>query len=221
MQQLNIPAYALLRDRIREEIISGKIKGDTRLTIEDISKRYNVSHQPVREAFQWLKGEGLISILPHKGARTRNIDEKLVGNIYDIRSAIEGLMVRLCIGNLTSSLMDRLSEIHEQLKKAVEKQQISDVVRIDNIFHSTIYELADNPEALEIYDRYASLLFALRKKYGFGHDRYHWLINDHEKILQAMKNRDPDEAERLVRVHSQGAKKDLINKLKGGQDEDK
>jgi DNA-binding GntR family transcriptional regulator len=215
---LNTPAYELLRDRLREEIISGEIKAGTRLTIEAVASRFQVSHQPVREAFQWLKGEGLITILPHKGAHTRALDVRLVRNIYDIRAAIESLMARLSIDRLDSDLLNDLRKIQQRLRKSIEKGRVSDVVRLDKDFHSVIYRLADNPEALEIYERYAGLLFSLRKRYGFGNDRLQRLLKDHEGILKALEKQESDETERLVRAHSVGAKEDLLRQMEKMED---
>jgi DNA-binding GntR family transcriptional regulator len=95
---------------------------------------------------------------------------------------------------------------------------VSDIVSLDKVFHSAIYRLADNPEALEIYERYAGLLYSLRKRYGFGNDRLQRLLKDHEGILNAMEKKNPDEAERLVRSHSAGAKNDLIRMMETTDD---
>lgn len=214
MAQINVPAYEILRDRLREEIISGEIKGGSRITIQQVATRFNVSHQPVREAFQWLQGEGLIDILPHKGAVTRVLNSKLIINIYDIRTVIEGLLARLSAENFEAQNIGSLEQIHLKLQDAIHKDQYLEIVSLDHEFHAALYRLADNPEALEIYERYVGLLISLRRVYGFGTKRPLKLIDEHKKIIDAISGNKPDLAEKLVKKHAQGAKADLIACMK-------
>ncbi len=214
MPQINAPAYELLRDRLREEIISGEINGGSRITIQEIATRFNVSHQPVREAFQWLKGEGLIDILPHKGAVTRVLDSKLIINIYDIRTVIEGLLARLSAEKYEEQNFNSLEKIHLKLQKVIHKDQYLKIVSLDNEFHTTLYRLADNPDALEIYERYVGLLIGLRRVYGYGTQRPLKLIDEHQRIIEAITGNKPDLAEKLAKKHAQGAKVDLIARMK-------
>jgi len=204
MPPINVPAYELLRERLREEIISGEIKGGSRLTIQQVANRFDVSHQPVREAFQWLKGEGLIDILPHKGAVTRVLDSKLINNIYDIRTVIEGLLARLSAENFKPDDLGILTPVHKKLHTAIKNDQYLEIVSLDHEFHATLYRLADNPEALDIYERYVGLLISLRRIYGFGSKRPAHLINEHQQIIEAIASNNSELAEKLVKQHAQG-----------------
>src|SRR5918997_1452748 len=98
-------AYSALTDILREEIVSGRLAAGSRLTVEDLASRYGVSTMPVREALQRLRGEGIIVLLPHRGARVVSLDENLVSNIYDLRGAIESLLARRSLPNLTNAAM--------------------------------------------------------------------------------------------------------------------
>ncbi len=218
MEQLSAPAYERLRDRLREEIISGRIKAGSRLTIQEVAKRYSLSHQPVREAFQCLKGEGLIEILPHKGARTKALDTRLVGNIYDIRGVIEGLLARLSAENYDENHLPELESILAELETAVVQGRDAEVVSLDYKFHSVLYRLADNPEAVEVYERYVGLLLSLRSIYGFGSGRTESLIQEHKTILAALVERNAARMEELAKAHAMGAKQDLIAQMKKRQE---
>jgi DNA-binding GntR family transcriptional regulator len=218
MEQLSAPAYERLMDRLREEIISGRIKAGSRLTIQEVAKRYSLSHQPVREAFQCLKGEGLLEILPHKGARTKALDARLVGNIYDIRGVIEGLLGRLSAENFDQGHLAELESIMAELESSAVRGQDAELVSLDYKFHSTLFSMADNPEALEVYERYRGLLLSLRNIYGFGGGRVKSLIQEHKTILAALVERDATKMEELAKAHAMGAKQDLIAQMEKRQE---
>src|SRR6266508_1850881 len=108
------PTYAALRDVLRAEILSGKIPAGTRLTTASLVERFGFSQMPVREALQALHGEGLIEIQPHRGAGVLPLDITRVRNIYDLRAAIEGLLVRLAVPNLTNAALSQLAQIQQE-----------------------------------------------------------------------------------------------------------
>src|SRR5437764_1195259 len=80
--------------RIRDDIVAGTLPLGSRITIDALALRYGVSHMPVREALRDLQGEGLVVIEPNRGARVRAIDARFVENIFEIRTALEVMMVR-------------------------------------------------------------------------------------------------------------------------------
>ena len=80
--------------RIRDDIVSGALRFGERITMDALSSRYGVSHMPVREALRELQGEGLVQIEPNRGARVRSIDSSFVENLFEIRTALEVMLVR-------------------------------------------------------------------------------------------------------------------------------
>lgn len=213
MTQINTPTYEILRDRLREEIISGRIKSGTRITIQEVANRFDVSHQPVREAFQWLKGEGIIDILPHKGAVTRVLDIDLIINIYDIRAVIEGLLAKLSTEKFKKENLKYLEQIQEELKLSITNDKCLEIVSLDYKFHTYLYQLNNNRDALKIYERYVGLLISLRRVYGFGDKRPDRLLEEHKNILNAIVNNQAELAEQLMKLHAERAKSDLITQL--------
>jgi len=208
-----VPTYAALRDRLRAEILSGKIPAGTRLTTAALVERFGYSQMPMREALQALHGEGLIEIQPHRGAGVLPLDATRVRNIYDLRGAVEVLLVRLCIPNLTNAALAGLGRIHARLREAVRKQEAKVVFALNNEFHDLIYRHSGNPEGCVIYDRYASLLGGLRGEYGYSPARLHAMVDEHEAILEALRLQDERRLETLMRTHVEGAKVDLLQRM--------
>jgi DNA-binding GntR family transcriptional regulator len=207
-------AYEKLRDLLRDEIISGKIAANSRLTIAEIANRYEVSQMPVREAFQWLQGEGLIKILPHKGARVLSLDMNYVRNIYEIRAAIEGMLTRVSVGYLKTEDISQLESIHKKMIHAAETGNLGELYSLNRAFHQTIYRHSDNTEAQEIYERYTGLLGTLRRKLGFEQGRIKEMMQEHAEILRSIKSKKTNGIEQLVRIHTEGAMNDILVLMK-------
>lgn len=208
------PAYEQIRDILREEIISGKIPPETYLKKADIADRFGVSPMPVREALQWLKGEGLISGLPHRGYRVISINEDFIRHIFEIRTAMEELMGRLSISYITESDIKKLTELNKQLSAISNRKNIDKIQSIDKSFHRTLYQYCDNPISNDIYEKYRALVATLRKRHGFGPKRLPKMVNEHSKIIEALIKKNNTVLEKLIRKHRTDAMKDLLRQFK-------
>lgn len=208
------PAYEQIRDILREEIISGKIPPDTHLIKADIADRFGVSPMPVREALQWLKGEGLISGLAHRGYKVISIDEDFIRHIFEIRTAMEELMGRRSISLITETDIQKLTEINDQLSAISDRKKIEKIQALDKSFHQTLYRHCDNPISNEIYEKYRALVASLRKRHGFGPKRLSKLVKEHSAIVEVLIKNNETALETLIRKHRTDAMKDLLQQFK-------
>ena len=211
---LTAPAYELLRDRLRDEIVAGQLEPGSRLTIGEVSERYGISHMPVREAFQSLQGDGLIRILPHKGVRVLPVGLKFVANIFDVRSAIEELLARLAALNVDQATIARARAAHEAIRDHVRAGDIREHFTLDRDFHTAIYERSGNDEAVKIFSKYSDIILALRACYGFGPGRTEIMLEEHARFLDAVAAGDADTAAAVARDHKLEAKQDLLDLMK-------
>ena len=210
---IGVPAYEQIRDIIREEIISGAIAPGTHLTILSVAKRFNISQMPVREAFQWLQGEGLLKVLAHKGARVLALDINYVRHIYEIRGVIEGLLARQSISNISDATVLKLEKINERYREIIKKNNRMKIRSINKEFHKNIYLCSSNSDALNIYERYEGLLASLRRKYGFENKRLKEAVNEHDDILAALRAKNGHRIERLIRTHITMAMNEMLSFL--------
>lgn len=210
---MNETTYSRVRDRLREDILRGIFEPGVRLPITELAQRYAVSQMPIREALQQLQGEGLITLLPQKGAHVKKIDEKFISNIYDIRGAIDALLIRKSIEVIKDKDIDHITEIQQRYEEAVSRQSLEEILELNDLLHATINGYADNPEALKIKERHWGLIGGFRKTFGYNPERYQETTKEHRNIIQAIKDRNPDLAAQLVNDHSMKAKKDLIESL--------
>jgi DNA-binding GntR family transcriptional regulator len=211
--QLVSPAYVQLQKLLRQEIITGKLAPGSRLMIDEVARRFRVSHMPVREAFQALQGEGLLEILPHRGARVLRLEREFIANLYDIRGVLEGLMARLGGRRMTPAGLATLTEINSQLESVSKRSDLGRRTELNTKFHAVIYELSGNPEAYKIWHKYESMLVTLRVGYGISHQWSALSIQEHSRLIEAFRKPDLALAEGLTREHVEHSKRDLLKQM--------
>lgn len=208
------PIYEKLKNALREKIISEEIEPGSRITIQEIAETYGVSQMPVREALQWLQGEGLLKITPHKGARVNRIDVQLIKNHYEIRGAIALLLAKKSLDRMSDDALLELEKKQQEYEEAAQQNDTSLMLRRDRDFHLHVYKHSGNQEAVEIYDRYSELLGALRKKYGWGERWRKEKVDQHGDIIRALRERDAHLLEEMITSHNENAKRDLLMQMR-------
>ncbi len=204
------PVYKRVRDRIRQDILSGHFQPGVRIKTAELGARYGVSQMPIREALQQLQGEGLVTIAPNRGASVRRVDADFIRNIYDIRGALEALLVRRGVEVLADSDMFTLYAIEGRFEDAVRRRDTVAALAANRELHETMYRLAGNPEAIDVIARHSDLMQNLRRSFGYGPNRLEEIIAEHRRLLRAFDQRDAAEAVRAIEDHCERAKHDLI-----------
>lgn len=213
--ELAMPTYARVGDRLRKDILSGTFPPGARLKIADLSQAYGVSQMPIREALQQLQGEGLLEILPNRGASVRQIDERMVINIYDLRGAIESMLVVRCAATISEAQVVQLYEIEARYENAVALHDPEESMHANRALHQLINAIADNPEAQQTVEKYTDLLSGLRWRYGFRAGRSAQTITEHRELLRALAAHNAVEASQITLEHCRHAKEDLLALLRG------
>ena len=131
---------------IRENILSGKYATDEELKEKNIGEELGVSRTPVREALRQLELEGLVTIIPNKGAYVVGISKKDIQDIYEIRSRLEGLCAKWAADKITKEQLDELDENIYLSDFHVAKGNSEQVVELDNRFHEILYNASDSKE---------------------------------------------------------------------------
>ena len=199
----NAPLSTSLLGKLQRDILTGKLKPGQKLTEQQLCKTYGVSRTPVREALRQLELEGLVKIIPNKGAYVTGITPKDVQDIYMIRSILEGMCARWATEHITPEQIEQLEEIvllsEFHLKK--DKDKVVQVSDLDGKFHHVLYE-ASNSRIMEhtLSDFHKYVKMARMLSVG-AKNRAEKSIEEHKAILEAIKKGDADEAERLANLH--------------------
>ncbi len=197
-------------NKIRDDILSGKYKDNEELREVAIGEELGVSRTPVREAFRQLELEGLIQIIPNKGAYVTGITAKDVKDIYMIRSKLEGLCAYWATFHITKEQMEELEENIYLSKFHAQKGHAEQIAELDNRFHELLYE-ACNSKMLEHQLRsFHDYVLRVRKKTLSQFKRSSESTQEHELIFEAIKNKKPQEAEQLANKHIVNAYKNMV-----------
>lgn len=187
--------------KVRENILSGKYKENEELKENTIAAELGVSRTPVREALRQLELEGLVNIIPNKGAYVTGISEKDIHDIYVIRSYLEGLCARWACDHITEEQLDELEETVYLSEFHAKKGHQEQLVELDNKFHELIYAASDSKMLDHVLSDFHHYVERARKSSLAKSGRAAATIEEHKLILEAIKQRDGDKAETLAHEH--------------------
>ncbi len=197
--------------RLREDILNGKYDEGVELREIAIGEELGVSRTPVREAFRQLELEGLIKIIPNKGAYVVGISDKDVRDIYILRSRLEGLAARWAVDNITVEQMEEMEENVYLAKFHTEKGHNEQIFELDNRFHELLYEASGSKILEHQLKDYHQYVLRIRKKTLASAKRGTQSNLEHEAILEAIKNKNADDAERLAHEHMINAYQNMLD----------
>ncbi len=196
--------------KLREDILSGKYKEHEELKEVAIGEELGVSRTPVREAFRQLELEGLIQIVPNRGAYVTGITAKDVKDIYMIRSLLEGLCARLATEKITKEQMEEMEENIYLAEFHASKGHMDQMAELDNRFHDILYEACDSKMLEHTLRDYHQYVLRVRQKTLSTNMRGRASNDEHRQIMEAIKAGDADQAEKLANKHMLNAYDNMV-----------
>ncbi len=190
--------------KIREDILNGKYKENDELRENTIGKELGVSRTPVREALRQLELEGLVAIIPNRGAYVTGISHKDIWDIYKIRSMLEGLCARWATENITEAQIDELEEtilLSEFQMKKESGFNTEQVAALDGRFHAILYDASGSRILSHVLTDFHNYVQTARRTSIVSEDRARKSIREHRQILRAIHDRDAEMAEQLANEH--------------------
>lgn len=188
-------------NKLREDILSGRYAELEELKEVTIGEEMGVSRTPVREALRQLELEGLIQIIPNKGAYVTGITEKDVKDIYAIRSLLEGLCARWATEHITREQMEEMEENVYLAEFHAQKGHMEQLAELDNRFHEIMYEACDSKLLEHQLKDFHQYVLRVRRKTLAESRRGLKSNEEHKGIMEAVKSGNGDLAERLAHQH--------------------
>ena len=194
-------SYELVYQKLREDILNGYYKHGDELREAAVGKEIGVSRTPVREALRQLELEGLVTMVPNRGAFVNGISEQDVQDIYLIRARLEGLCARMAAERIDESTLEEMEET--MLLTAFHEQQghYDQLFKLDSRFHNLLYEACKSKileHELKIFHQYVQ---QVRKNALQKEARAEQSTKEHLAVMEAVKAHDADEADRLETRH--------------------
>ncbi|HHX12495.1 MAG TPA: GntR family transcriptional regulator [Clostridiales bacterium] len=188
-------------NKIREDILGGVYKENDELRENTLANELGVSRTPVREALRNLEIEGLVSIIPNRGAYVTGISEKDIRDIYIIRSYLEGLCAKWACQYITQQQLDEMDETIYLSTFHARRSHFDQLLDLDNKFHDLIYKASGSKMLNHVLTDFHHYVERVRKVSISRKDRAMRTIKEHEAILEAIRKRDGDLAETLAHEH--------------------
>lgn len=186
---------------LRSDILTGAFKDKDELKENTIAKTYGVSRTPVREAIRQLALEGLVDTIPNKGAFVHSIHEKDVNDVYAMRSLLEGLAARWAVENITTEYIETMEEILYMSEYYRKKGNWEQVYKCDNKFHDILYAASGSYLLEHMLHTFHEYVQKVRKYILTDENRSRESFKEHAAILEAIKNKQADEAAALATQH--------------------
>ena len=199
--------------QIRQDILSGRLTGNERLKVSSLAAHYLTSTNPVREALQQLRGEGLVVIEPNRGARVRTINEEYVRDIYEIAVLLEPYLVRSFVSQCSATDIAKL----EAIQAEIERLNFTDPDRhsqLDSRFHRMMYDHHYNRGAVALWWKHREILRAINVDHGTSLRRQRDVVTEHRDLIRAVKDHDDDAAAALIARHVHGSGRHIIDRMR-------
>lgn len=197
---------------IRDDILSGRLAPGSRIRQEELAQQYDVSRIPVREALRQLESDGLVTLRANSGAWVANLNPDEFIEIYKIRERLEPLALRESVHHLKDEHIAQLDALRLAMDEAT---NVEEFLQLDREFHLLTYSGARMTNLKDMIERFWNTTQHYRRMFteNASHER-RWIINaEHRLLVEAIRRRDEDEAERILLGHIRRTRIDLVNKM--------
>jgi DNA-binding GntR family transcriptional regulator len=195
-----------ITEKLREDILRERIPIGSKLTERDICESYGVSRTPAREALRDLKNEGLVELVPNRGAYVNGFTISDMRDLFALREILEARCTVWAIERITSDELEALERKYEFLELYTRRSEAEKLKRLDAEFHTCIHEASQSRvlirqlETIQNYVTYSALVKKRRRKEDIGA-----IFDEHAAIFEAFIARDPATGEAAARLHVRNA----------------
>ncbi|GAM09196.1 putative HTH-type transcriptional regulator YdhC [Geobacter sp. OR-1] len=203
----NLEKHLTLRERIletiRDAIIKGSLKPGEKVAEPELADRFGISRTPIREAFRQLESEGYLKVIPRKGAVVAAFSQKDVEEFYAIKSILEGYAAKRACENISTKEIEKLETINTKLSLLAEGSDVKQFFKVHNDFHDLFIKAANNEKLYDMINSLVDKFQRLRLASLSIPGRMKISVEEHEKIIEAFRKKNPAAAEKLVRKNAE------------------
>ena len=203
--QADISEYLPLREvvfhTLRRAILVGELEPGERLMELQLTQKLGVSRTPIREAIRRLELEGLVVMMPHKGAAVAKITEKDLQDVLEVRCSLEELAVELACERISEDELQHLKKCMDEFRKSLSGGDITLIAEKDVEFHDIIFTATDNKRLIQMLNNLREQMYRYRLEYLKNQETHEQLLQEHENILSCLRARRTDAARSAIREH--------------------
>lgn len=202
--------------RLRDYIVEGSIAEGGRVPERQLCEMLKISRTPLREALKVLASEGLVELLPNRGARVRPLSEQDLGELFDVMGGLEGLAGRLACEQITDAEIAEIERLHYEMYGFYLHRDMHGYFHVNQLIHQKIVEASRNATLKTAYANFAGRIRRVRYSANFARKRERWgeAMREHETILDALRRRAGSELSDILFKHLRNKRTAAVEHLK-------
>ena len=212
-----IPRAALheqVAHRLRHMLVENRIPPGAKLNERELSDELNVSRTPLREAIKMLAAEGLVELLPNRGAIAVELTEADVLNTFEVMAGLEAQSGELAAQRITDAELAEIKAMHYEMLAAYTRRDLPAYYRLNAAIHSAINLAAKNPVLTLTYNQVNARLQALRFRSNQDGDKWKAAVTEHEQMITALTARNAVAMRAVLMSHLNNKRDVVIEQLR-------
>ena len=203
--------------RLRTMLVEGRIAPGAKLNERELSEQLRVSRTPLREAIKLLAAEGLVDLLPNRGAVAVKLTEADVLNTFELLGMLEGMSGELAAQRITEPELAELRALHYEMLACFSRRDLSGYYRLNARIHAGINEAAKNPLLTSTYRSVNARVQSLRFRTNQDEGKWKRAVADHEAMLKALEAHDSAALRTVLIAHLLNKRDRVLALMRAGE----
>lgn len=216
--QIHMDEFLPLRDvvfnTLRQAILTGELKPGERLMEIHLANRLGVSRTPIREAIRKLELEGLVTMIPRRGAEVAEITEKSLQDVLEVRRALDALSVELACDRITEEDLKQLEKACKCFEETIEGKDLKKIAQADVALHDIIVKATGNARLVQMVNNLSEQMYRYRFEYIKDESNHQRLVEEHRVIFESLKRKDKETASQTAKLHIDNQEASVMAQIK-------
>lgn len=214
-----LPLRDVVFNTLRQAILKGELKPGERLMEIALAERLGVSRTPIREALRKLELEGLVVMIPRRGAQVANITEKDLNDVLEVRLALESLAIEKACLSITEEVLEKLIDAERQFEEMIPSGDLVKLAEADETFHEIINQASGNVRLNQVLNNLREQMYRYRLEYLKEEEARMQLVKEHGEMICALQSRDTAEAKQIAFCHVENQRRAILRSVHNGKNE--
>lgn len=216
--QMDMSEFLPLRDvvfnTLRQAILTGELKPGERLMEIHLANKLGVSRTPIREAIRKLELEGLVTMIPRRGAEVAQITEKSMNDVLEVRRALDALCAELACDRITEEGLEALKKACVGFEAAIRTKDAKKIAQADVALHDIIVQATGNQRLIQLVHNLSEQMYRYRFEYIKDTSQHENLVEEHRIIYESILKKDRETAAEAARIHIDNQEKAIIRQIR-------
>ncbi len=208
-----LPLRDVVFDTLRQAILTGQLQPGERLMEIHLAEKLGVSRTPIREAIRKLELEGLVTMIPRRGAEVARITEKNLKDVLEVRRALDALCAELACERISNEEKSKLKEACNAFEKATRTKDARVIAQADVALHDIIVEATGNERLVQLTHNLSQQMYRYRFEYIKDESQHDILVKEHRVIYESIINNDKETAAKAAKLHIDNQETSILRQI--------